>query len=149
MMRGSIPMLALAVLLPAAVQARPSWISGTYVYADLCTQPQTGGLAGRRITLRRSPNGDDLVFETASGTAATALRAGEVGIDDATKQVAFSVDTDSGPVRFRGTAAVDGLAGTLSDQTGEHPLNLRRVLRSRAHEACRPAQGSPGTATSH
>jgi len=143
------PTLALAVMLPASVQAHSSWASGTYVYADLCTEPATGGLAGRRSTVRRSPNGDGLVYEAASGSLVTPMRADEVSIDDGTKAIAFSIEGATGHIRFHGIAGPDGLAGTLTDEAGEHPLRLRRALRSRAHEACRADPIEPETAVPH
>ena len=149
MMRVLAPMLALAVTLPVAVQARSSWASGTYVYTDLCTEQATGGLAGRRITVQRSPTGDGLVYEAASGSLVTPMRADEVSIDDGTKAVAFSIDGATGHIRFHGIAGPDGLAGILSDEAGDHPLHLKRVLRTREHEACRADAGESETTASH
>ncbi|CAO4180047.1 hypothetical protein [Methylorubrum populi] len=123
--------LSAATLGPAAAQTR--WVSGTYVYADLCTMPEDGTQIGRRITLKRWPKGDNLVYEGAGlpGPVETA-----VIVDDTTKAVAFHIDTPAGLVSFQGTAGSDALIGTLNGADGEQPLRLKRVLRARAQEAC-------------
>ncbi|WP_232629206.1 hypothetical protein [Methylobacterium sp. Leaf118] len=113
--------------------ARPGWVSGTWVYADLCTMPDDGSRIGRSITLRRSPNGDGLTYEGA-GLRAPVTTA--VTVDDATKDVAFRVETEAGLVSFRGTAGPEALVGTIDSAAGSQPVRLKRVLRSRAHEAC-------------
>lgn len=135
-MRIGILLPALFALLPGVAEARTAWTSGTYVYADLCTQRGTGEIAGRRITLRRSPNGDGIVYEVApSGLSAPAEVVG-VSFDDSARAVSFSARTEGGTVAFRGVATQDALTGTLSDPEGEHSVSLRRVLRSHAREAC-------------
>ncbi|WP_336490545.1 hypothetical protein [Methylobacterium nigriterrae] len=121
---------------PAAAAARPAWTSGTYVYADLCTLPASGELAGRRVTLRRSPNGDGLVYEMVRGAALVPAQGAGLALDDATKALAFTAETEGGPVTFRGTAAADALTGTLRDAAGDHPVHLPRILRSHARQAC-------------
>jgi hypothetical protein len=128
--------MTLATLLAAAPSAlaKPAWTSGTYVYADLCTESD-GARAGHRITLRRSPNGDGLTYEGARLPGAA--RAGTIAVDDATRTIAFDVETPSGPLAFRGTLGSDALTGALDDEAGSRLLSLPRVLRSRAHEACR------------
>ncbi|MGX5774203.1 hypothetical protein [Methylorubrum zatmanii] len=120
-----------AALSPAAAQ--PRWVSGTYVYADLCTMPEDGSQAGRRITLKRWPKGDNLVYEGAglAGPVETA-----VTVDDTTKAVAFRIETPAGLVSFHGTAGSDALIGMLNGADGAQPLRLRRVLRARPQEAC-------------
>jgi hypothetical protein len=58
--RCALRLMTLATLLAAAPSAlaKPAWTSGTYVYADLCTESD-GARAGHRITLRRCPTGTD------------------------------------------------------------------------------------------
>ncbi|KQT50568.1 hypothetical protein ASG52_07090 [Methylobacterium sp. Leaf456] len=126
-------LLAFGVLAVAPAEARPGWVSGTWVYADLCTSPEDGAQAGRRITLKRSPNGDGLIYEGA-GLRVPVLTT--VTVDDATKDVAFRVETEAGLVSFHGTAGPEALVGTLDSAAGSQPVRLKRVLRSRAHEAC-------------
>ncbi|WP_036302614.1 hypothetical protein [Methylobacterium sp. 77] len=141
----SLPILGLAVAAPAAarsVPAKPVWATGTYVYADLCTEAESGERAGRRITLKRSPGGDVLVYETASQSS----QAESVTLDDETKALSFLVGGERGSVAFHGTLATDALVGTVEDGTGAYPLRLRRILRSHAHEAC-PAEVTPGDVT--
>ncbi|MEH3119916.1 MAG: hypothetical protein PGN25_20620 [Methylorubrum populi] len=116
---------------PAAAQTR--WVSGTYVYADLCTTSDEGTRAGRRITLKRWPKGDGLVYEGA-GLAAPIETA--VTVDDTTKDVAFHVETPAGLVSFRGTAGPEALIGTLDSAAGSQAVRLKRVLRARPREAC-------------
>lgn len=105
----------LALLLAAAVpaSAQPRWIAGTYIYADLCTVAGDGARTGRRITLKRWPGGDNLVYE---GAGLPAPIEAAVTIDDSTKAVAFQVETSAGPVSFRGTAGPDALVGTVEDR---------------------------------
>ena len=68
---GAIFVAALAILgamSPAEAKAawiKSNWASGTFVYADLCTLPESGTRVGQRIILRRSPNGDALSYEGA------------------------------------------------------------------------------------
>ncbi|KQP41123.1 hypothetical protein ASF49_18625 [Methylobacterium sp. Leaf104] len=133
--------LALGILMAEAdpAQARTTWASGTFVYADLCTLPESGARTGQRITLRRSPNGDGLTYEGAEHPGPRA--AAEVTLDDATKAISFAVETEAGPLHFQGVAGADALTGTFEDEAGSHPVHLPRVLRSHAHEAC------PGEAT--
>ena len=149
MLMAGLPLVALASTMastgPArakSVAAKPVWATGTFVFADLCTAPESGERAGRRITLRRSPTGDVLVYETASQSA----QAESLTVDDDTKTLSFLVGGERGNVAFRGTLATDALVGTVEDETGAYPLRLRRILRSHAHEAC-PADvtGSIGT----
>lgn len=130
---GLLASLALltAAIAPAAAQTR--WVSGTYVYADLCTMPEDGAQAGRRITLKRWPKGDNLVIE---GAGLPAPVEAAVTIDDGAKTVAFQVETSAGPVRFEGIAGPDALVGTLHGADGAQPLRLKRVLRPRAQQAC-------------
>ena len=131
-----LPGLALCLLMAEATpaQARTAWASGTFVYADLCTLPETGARSGQRITLRRSPNGDGLTYEGAEQVSPRA--AAEITFDDATRAVRFAVETEAGPLRFQGVAGADALTGTFEDESGAHPVFLPRVLRSHAHEAC-------------
>ena len=133
--------LILAAFLGAAhpAEARPdpgrsAWTSGTFVYADLCTAAPSGTRIGRRITLRRSPNGDGLIYEAAETPGPVA--AARMTLDDATKALAFAVETGAGPRHFEGIATPDALTGILEDEAGAHPIRLPRVLRSHAHEAC-------------
>ncbi|TFZ54631.1 hypothetical protein E4V01_24900 [Methylorubrum sp. Q1] len=130
---GFVAALPLAGLAPPPAEARTSWVSGTYVYADLCTMPADGAQAGRRITLKRWPKGDNLVYE---GAGLPAPIETAVVIDDSTKDVAFHVETSAGLVSFRGTAGSDALVGTLHGADGSQPLRLKRVLRARAQETC-------------
>ena len=128
---GALVGMALAAAPPAT--ARTSWVSGTYVYADLCTMPEDGAQSGRRITLKRWPKGDNLVYE---GAGLPAPIETAVTVDDTTKDVAFHIETSTGLVSFRGTAGPDALVGTLHSADGSQPLRLKRVLRARAQEAC-------------
>lgn len=128
---GVLVGLILAAASPAA--ARTSWVSGTYVYADLCTMPEDGAQSGRRITLKRWPKGDNLVYE---GAGVPAPIETAVTVDDTTKDVAFHVETSAGLVSFRGTAGPDALVGTLISADGSQPLRLKRVLRARAQDTC-------------
>ncbi len=146
--RGStigLALLGLAAAAPFAggpASAKPVWASGTFVYADLCTEASSGERAGRRITLKRSPTGDALVYETASGTS----RADSLVLDDESKALSFLVGGENSRFAFRGTLATDVLVGMVEDGTGTYPLRLRRVLRSHAHEACTAdVTGSIGT----
>ncbi|GJE18691.1 hypothetical protein [Methylobacterium marchantiae] len=134
----SLPLVALALAAPAwarPVTAKPVWATGTFVYADLCTEAGSGERAGRRITLKRSPSGDVLVYETASRSS----QAENLTLDDETKALSFLVGGEEGSFAFHGTLATDALIGTVEDETGAYPLRLRRILRSHAHEAC-PAE---------
>lgn len=142
---AGLPLVALASTVATtgsadakSVAAKPVWATGTFVFADLCTAPESGERAGRRITLRRSPTGDVLVYETASQSA----QAESLTLDDDTKALSFLVGGERGSVAFHGTMAMDALVGTVEDETGAYPLRLRRVLRSHAHEAC-PAGVTP------
>ena len=137
------------LLLPAVAEARAAWTSGTFVYADLCRDPASGGVAGRRIVLRRSPNGDGVTYQAASGRLGASVEAAGLSLDDATRDIAFSVETAEGPARFRGVAGADVLAGVLSRDGGDEPLRLRRVLRSHAGEPCRPRPEDAETTASH
>ncbi|MGW5957787.1 hypothetical protein [Methylorubrum thiocyanatum] len=128
---GVLVGLVLAAASPAA--ARTSWVSGTYVYADLCTMPEDGAQSGRRITLKRWPKGDNLVYE---GAGLPAPIETAVTVDDTTKDVAFHVETSAGGVSFRGVAGPDALIGTLHSADGSQPLRLKRVLRARAQDTC-------------
>lgn len=141
-MRCALPLLALPLLVPLPAQARPGWTTGTFVYADLCTAP-SGAVAGRRVVVRRSPNGNDVTYQAALGALSAPMPADALSIDDERREIAFTVEGADGPVRFQGTAAATVLSGTLTDRDGEHPLQLRRVLRSRADEACRPDLREP------
>lgn len=131
-----LPGLAFCILMAEAApaQARTAWASGTFVYADLCTLPQTGTRSGQRITLRHSPNGDGLTYEGAEQRGPRA--AADVTLDDATKAIRFAVETEVGPLHFQGVAGADALTGTFEDEAGAHAVSLPRVLRSHAHEAC-------------
>ncbi len=141
-------LVASSVGLSTGVLARPVWTSGTFVYADLCTDTSAGRLEGRRVTLRRSPNGDGVSYEAASGTNAAQVPAELTSVDDATRQIAFTVESGSGPLHFQGIAAPDVLAGTISDGSGDRPLRLRRVLRSHEREACKVGQLDADTTAS-
>lgn len=147
-MRAPVLLLALILPVPVAASARPAWISGTFVYADLCTDPGSGGIAGRRVIVRRSPIGDGVTYEAASGRLGAPATAASLAIDDGTRAISFTVEGEAGPLRFRGTAAPNVLAGTVSDQGGERPLRLRRVLRSHEREVCRPVAAEPETTAS-
>ncbi|WP_027173365.1 hypothetical protein [Methylobacterium sp. 10] len=140
-----LPLLGLVLAAPAvarSVPAKPVWATGTFVYADLCTDTESGERAGRRIVLKRSPTGDVLSYETPSRSA----RAEAVTVEDATRELSFRVGGEEGGFAFRGTLATDALVGTVEDEAGTRPLRLRRILRSHAHEAC-PGEvtGSIGT----
>ncbi|MCJ2032828.1 hypothetical protein [Methylobacterium sp. J-068] len=131
---GSLPgLVLLGVARPAL--AKPAWTTGTFVYADLCTQPESGTRVGQRVILRRSPNGDGLTYEGAEQSGP--LAAGDMTVDDATHAITFAVETGAGALHFEGVATPDALTGTFEDEAGAHPVHLPRVLRSHAHEACR------------
>ena len=119
--------------MPSAAQAwigKP-WASGTYVYADLCTAG--GERIGRRITLRRSPNGDVLTYE---GATSESVRIESASFDDENRSVAFVAETAQGPVTFRGRMEAGALTGLLEDASGARELRLPRVLRPRADLPC-------------
>ncbi|GJE55739.1 MULTISPECIES: hypothetical protein [Methylobacterium] len=149
-MRAATLILTGLLVVPATLQAaaRPVWTTGTFVYADLCTDPSAHRLEGRRVTVRRSPNGNGVLYEAAAGTAVTPVPAEVLSIDDGTREIAFTVESEAGPVRFQGIAAADVLAGTLSDGSGDRPLRLRRVLRSHEREACQAMPQDPDTTAS-
>lgn len=129
---GSVSLAALSALLPDPAGARTNWTSGTYVYASPCPAQET---TGRRVTLRRSPLGDTLVYEAA--TLPKPIRIETVTLDTATKAVAFAAEAHGHPIRFTGTLAVDALTGVLEDEAGPHPVHLARVLRLHGDPACR------------
>lgn len=106
------------------------WASGTYVYADLCLAD--GERTGRRITLRRSPNGDVLTYEAAT---AGSIRIETVSVDD-NRSVSFAFETSKGPVAFRGRMETEALTGLLEDASGTRELRLPRILRSRQDMPC-------------
>ncbi|HEV2544787.1 MAG TPA: hypothetical protein VGU70_18695 [Methylobacterium sp.] len=130
---GLLGGLALLAAAATPVLAQPRWVAGTYIYADLCTMPEDGAQTGRRITLKRWPGSDNLVYE---GAGLPAPIETAVTVDDGTKAVAFEVETSAGPVSFRGTAGPDALVGTLNSADGAQPLRLKRVLRTGARQAC-------------
>ncbi|WP_207919200.1 hypothetical protein [Methylobacterium segetis] len=130
-----LPVAVLTGLEPAGVAARPGWLSGTYVYADLCTRPASGDLFGRRITLRRSPNGNGLLYEVGQGSGIVPVQAAPA-VDDDARTVAFTALTVTGPISFEGTVSAEALTGTLSDASGARPLRLPRVLRGNAYRTC-------------
>jgi hypothetical protein len=130
---GTFGLAALSALFPDLAGARTNWVSGTYVYASPC--PTTEDATGRRVTLRRSPLGDTLVYEAA--TLSAPVRVEAVTVDTATKGVAFAAEADGHPIRFTGTLAVDALAGVLEDASGPHPVHLARVLRLHGDPTCR------------
>ena len=132
-LNGFLGGLALLLAASAPASAQPRWVAGTYIYADLCTMAGDGAQTGRRITLKRWPGGDNLVYE---GAGLPAPIEAAVTIDDTTKALAFQVETRGGSVSFRGTAGPDALVGTLDGADGAQPLRLKRVLRPRAQETC-------------
>ncbi|MCJ2081399.1 hypothetical protein [Methylobacterium sp. J-090] len=125
--------VTLSAVLPGPVQARSSWASGTYVYADLCLTTDHAP-AGQRVTLRRSPQGDTLVYEAA--VLSGPIQAETIRVDDATRELAFAANADGHPLRFTGTLAVDALTGVIEDETGAHPVRLPRILRPHPNAAC-------------
>ncbi|GJD94803.1 hypothetical protein [Methylobacterium iners] len=133
--RHALPLLTLSAALGASAPAaaKPTWTSGTFVYADLCTEAD-GRRAGHSITLRRSPNGDGITLER--GGLPGPVRVETIALDDASREVAFTVETADGPLAFRGVLEAQALTGTLEDGTGARSVRLPRVLRSHAHEAC-------------
>lgn len=135
---GSFSLAALSALVPDPAGARTNWISGTYVYASPCPAEDA---TGRRVTLRRSPLGDTLVYEAA--TLTKPVRTEDVALDAATKGVAFAAEADGHPIRFSGTLAVDALTGVLEDESGPHPVHLARVLRLHGDPACRAEPSGP------
>lgn len=118
-------------------RARTSWASGTAVYADPC-MPAENEAVGRRVTLRRSPTGDTLIYESAALSGP--VQAEGVRVDAATKALTFTVDTDGQTIRFSGTLAVDALTGVLEDEAGMRPVHLSRILRAHPDSACRDEQ---------
>lgn len=139
---GSFSLAALSALVPDPARARTNWASGTYVYASPCPAEEA---TGRRVTLRRSPLGDTLVYEAA--TLPAPVRIETVTLDTATKTVAFATEADGHPIRFTGTLAVDSLTGVIEDEAGPHPVHLARVLRLHGDPACRaelPEPAHPG-----
>lgn len=143
-----LTLACLTCIAPAAVEARPAWTSGTYVYADLCTAPG-GGIEGYRVVVRRSPNGDLVTFQQSNGGPAAPLPASALAIDDGARAITFTIEGPHGPQVFRGSLAPDMLAGTISDETGERVLQLRRALRSHASETCPAPIESVDTAAAH
>ncbi|GEP11324.1 hypothetical protein [Methylobacterium gnaphalii] len=141
-------LLALPAIMPLGAAAKPVWLTGTFVYANLCTNPSAGRLEGRRVTLKRSPNGNGVLYEAASGAKTAQIPADRLSIDDTTQQISFTVESADGLLHFQGIAAADVLAGTISDGSGEQPLRLRRVLRSHEREACQAAQPDPDSTAS-
>ena len=89
--------LLLASIQGAEASAGKGWASGTFIYADLCTE--SGGRIGRRITLRRSPNGNALTYEAA---VVDPVRIESVSFEDETQAISFALETNRGPVAFRG-----------------------------------------------
>ena len=128
-------MLAALILGPIAGTTVPAvaktWTSGTFVYADLCTDH--GGRVGRRITLKRSPNGDAVTYESAS---AEPVQLHTVAFENETQSVSFVLETASGLVTFHGRMESGTLTGIVEDAEGAHDVRLPRVLRTHADQAC-------------
>lgn len=126
----------LAPLLLASIQgaegsAGKGWTSGTFIYADLCTE--SGERIGRRITLRRSPNGNALTYEAA---VVDPVRIEDVSFEDETQAISFALETNHGPVTFRGRMEGKALIGIVEDADGAHDVRLPRVLRAHADQPC-------------
>ncbi|MCK2054732.1 hypothetical protein [Methylobacterium sp. 37f] len=128
--------MTVVMLLCAATQAqaRSAWITGTFVYADLCTVRDNGARNGHRVMLRRSPNGNAVTFEGADHIGPVAVEA--MSLDDSTRALTFAVSTETGAIRFQGVVEPGALTGTIEDEAGLHAVHLPRVLRSRTHETC-------------
>ena len=128
-------LLAALVLGPIAGTSVPAaaktWASGTFVYADLCTDH--GGRVGRRITLKRSPNGDAVTYESA---LAEPVHLHTVAFENETQSVSFALETDRGPITFRGRMESGTLTGIVEDAEGVHDVRLPRVLRVHADQPC-------------
>ncbi|WP_204313407.1 hypothetical protein, partial [Klebsiella michiganensis] len=79
---------------------------------------ETRETRGHRITLRRSPNGNAVLYEGAAPASVTLVR-----FDEAAGTLAFTAETGAGPVAFEGVAGSGALTGTVTDTSGAHALN--------------------------
>jgi hypothetical protein len=94
---------ALAGGVPASAKPPPRY--GFLVYSDLCWEKESGDAAGHRITVRRTGDSDDLIFEY-----------GEDGPLDA-KLTSGKIDLKSGRIAFTVT-----MEGEREGQTEEAPF---------------------------
>jgi hypothetical protein len=85
--------LIFAVLLLAngSVSAEPLVRYGVFVYSNLCTEDQSGDMAGNRITIHRFLEGDGVLYEYSNGGLSGPVLADEVKIDKSNKMVTFRV----------------------------------------------------------
>lgn len=64
---------------------------GVFVYSNLCIETESGDTAGNRITLLRFPEGDSLLYETASGVLGLPILADDLKIDEIGGHISFKV----------------------------------------------------------
>lgn len=86
---------------------------GLFVYSNFCVSPMSDDLNGLRITLRRLPDGDMLVYEYTDGST-HALMAEKLNLDDRARTLRFEVhDPDGSSAHLSGKISSDGRVLTL------------------------------------
>jgi hypothetical protein len=96
---------------------------GVFVYSDLCIEPQSGDVAGNRVSLLRYSDVDKLIFEYTEGALMAPLFADKMAIDYTAGALAFEVREDSQTVTFRGTVTDDASSAQSAigrSQSGFH-----------------------------
>jgi hypothetical protein len=120
---AAVVLLAAVLSSAASGQGLPRY--GVFVYADLCIAPQSGDVAGNRVSLLRYSDADKLIFEYTEGALMAPLFADKMTLDSTTGALSFEVREDGQTVTFRGTVTDDALVGTISDRP--EPVRLARV----------------------
>lgn len=131
-----------ALLIAALVAQRvePA-LPGRAIYSDVCTEPQSGDLAGHLVVFQQE-RGVRVRFVWTEGSLKEPVNADGVSYDPQSHLLRFSASTASGPAIFRGRITATGLTGNLKDgwEQRASPVRLARIDRlPTAYPPCRPA----------
>ena len=133
--------MSLAITLAASAGCAAAGPAQPMTYSDLCTERQSGDIAGRRISLQPGAQGYHVRYEYTEGALMAPVESDRVQYDPADGRLTFTATTPTGEVRFVGKAGPSLLEGTLSGPGSDTTaLRLKRGPGRGVGAACEAAQ---------
>jgi hypothetical protein len=112
------------------------------IYSNLCTEAESGDVAGYRIVIDRSASPPSVSFDWGEGGLMGPAMVSDVSYDPRSGAMRFNADANGRAVSFSGRISVWQLAGTLTwinnprDAPERERVQLRRVHRLDVQPRC-------------
>ena len=112
------------------------------IYSSICTEAQSGDVAGYQVVLDTSASPPSVSFDWSEGPLMEPVRAVTATFDRRTRALHFKADANGSAVSFSGRASPRQLSGTLTwirnpaDPPSRERVRLKHVTSLNSHPAC-------------